>query len=218
MSVRRNIEKEVAARFTQDIDRHVMTIMRDDGVDRHLRFKRPDSSIYWFDVITWGGRLYIGGDCGTYVFSRIEDMFQFFRGHEINPQYWAEKVQSADKHGGIEKFSADVFKETLKSRVYDHAEGEEWSDAKRDSLWAEVEHQVFGYDNDEHTLWRSAEEFEHEGFRFRDLWDYGRQTEFDYHYLWCLHAIVWAISQYDAAKDSGALSKAAPKGEEGNHG
>lgn len=198
MSARRINEAEVQARFASDVAKHQMTVLRDDGVDRHLRFKRPDSSIYWFDVITWGGRLYIGGDCGTYVFARINDMFEFFRGHDINPQYWAEKVQAADKNSGIEAFSAEVFKQTLKDCVTNHAEPKEWSDAQRDALWANVDDRVFGYDTDEHTLWRSAEAFEENGFRFRDLWDYGRQTAYDYHYLWCITAVVWAIKQYDA--------------------
>ncbi|WP_143713593.1 hypothetical protein [Variovorax sp. RO1] len=202
MSARRFAEAEVAARFPQDVAQHEMTILRDDGVDRHLRFKRPGSSIYWFDVITWGGRLYIGGDCGTYVFARIEDMFEFFRGHEINPQYWAEKVQAADKNSGIEAFSDEVLKETLKHYVENHAESEEWSDKQRDALWAAVEQEVFGYDTDEHTLWRSAEAFEQDGFRFRDLWDYGRQTAYEYHYLWSITAVVWAIGKYDAHKDA----------------
>ena len=67
------------ARFLGDVDWHVMTVLRDDGVHRHIRLKRPDSGSYWFDLITWPGTLCIDGDCGTYVFRRLEDMFQFFR-------------------------------------------------------------------------------------------------------------------------------------------
>jgi hypothetical protein len=200
VSARRFNEAEVSARFPNDVAKHEMTVLRDDGVDRHLRFKRPDSGIYWFDVITWGGRLYIGGDCGTYVFARLDDMFEFFRGHEINPQYWAEKVQAADKNSGVEKFSDEVFKETLKHCVENHVESEGWSDKQHKALWSAVEDRVFGYDTDEHTLWRAAEAFEQDGFRFTDLWDYGRQTAYDYHYLWCLNAIVWAINRYDERK------------------
>lgn len=66
-------------RFLKDVAKHEMTVIRDDGINRHLRFKNPNDSSYWFDLITWPGTLCIDGDCGTYVFKRTPDMFQFFR-------------------------------------------------------------------------------------------------------------------------------------------
>lgn len=66
-------------RFLNDVANHEMIIIRDDGVNRHVRFKRPNSSCMYFDLITWPGHLCYTGDMGSYVFRRLEDMFEFFR-------------------------------------------------------------------------------------------------------------------------------------------
>src|ERR1700760_3629526 len=90
---------EIAAReaFDREITRHEMKVVRDDGLYRHLRFKRPDTGMYYFDLITWPWHLCITGDASDgLVFSRTEDMFTFFGSspdYRINPKYWAEKLQ-----------------------------------------------------------------------------------------------------------------------------
>ena len=38
-------------RFLNDIRDHSLTVIKDDGVHRHLRFRRPASNTYWFDII-----------------------------------------------------------------------------------------------------------------------------------------------------------------------
>lgn len=40
------------ARFLRDVERHEMTTIRDDRLDRHLRFKTPGTSCYYFDIVT----------------------------------------------------------------------------------------------------------------------------------------------------------------------
>ena len=81
--------------FERDIGKHEMQIIRDDGVFRHVRFKRPDTICMYFDLITWPGCLCYTGDMGTYVFQRLEDMFVFFRRYPDYEQgnmsmgYWA---------------------------------------------------------------------------------------------------------------------------------
>jgi hypothetical protein len=107
---------DVAERFAADVSHHEMTVLRDDGLYRHLRFVRVTqnaetgalerSSFYWFDLITWPGCLAVNGDMSGFMFARTEDMFSFFRGHRINPGYWAEKLcgPSAVKEYSEEKF------------------------------------------------------------------------------------------------------------------
>ena len=46
-------------RFLKNAAAHQMEVLRDDGVNRHLRFRNPESSAYWFDIITWPGTLCI---------------------------------------------------------------------------------------------------------------------------------------------------------------
>ena len=44
-------------RFLTDAAQHEMTIIRDDGVHRHIQFKRPGTRCYQFDLIRWPGYL-----------------------------------------------------------------------------------------------------------------------------------------------------------------
>lgn len=101
-------------RFSKDTATHEMTVLRDDGVYRHLRFKGPGSSAYCFDLVTWTGHLAITGDMGANMFCRLDDMFEFFRtdrlhgGHTINPGYWSEKLQCAGERDGAEVLDGEI--------------------------------------------------------------------------------------------------------------
>lgn len=108
------------ARFLENTVDHEMSIIRDDGLYRHLRFMRSEEagkdgwrSAYFYDLITWPGYLAIVGDAGDYLFSRIRDMFEFFeldRGG-INPDYWAEKLRGPGRHDEASRnFSPDKFR------------------------------------------------------------------------------------------------------------
>ena len=72
------MDKCTQERFLEDIKNHYMKVLRDDGVNRHIRFTQGRFR-YHFDLITWSEHLCISGDCGTYVFRRTEDMFDFFQ-------------------------------------------------------------------------------------------------------------------------------------------
>lgn len=116
-------------RFLGDVAMHAMHIDRNDGVNRHIRFRKPGCSAYWFDLVTVPGILMINGDMGTYVFSRVHDMFEFFATDQkyarvgelrINPCYWSEKLLAVDStsrgRGDIYEFDYEGFK----TRVLDH--------------------------------------------------------------------------------------------------
>ena len=200
-----------AERFQRDVATHEMTVLRDDGVSRHLQFKRPGDSSYWFDVITWDGRLYIGGDCGAFVFTRLHDMFEFFRGDEvrINPPYWAEKLVASERDG-FEKFSWDKFEADVKDYFDQHwateIPGEDADDndraeyvdhcAKRDECWVEVREAM--NEPDEYGAVAFIRDFEHDGFYFED-WE-RTSMEYTFRFIWNCRAIVWAIDKYDASK------------------
>src|SRR4051812_7199267 len=90
--------------FLKDVERHKMSVKLSDGVYRHLRFSKPLDSNMWFELVTWPGYLTISGDMGTWAFSRITDMFEFFRSRndgelEINSGYWSEKLQAGASGG-----------------------------------------------------------------------------------------------------------------------
>jgi hypothetical protein len=107
---------EIRERFERETVKHEMRVLHDDGLYRHLRFRRPDHNAYWFDLITWPGCLTFRGDFTTsYTFARLEDMFEFFRGKHINPDYWAEKLGGGRE--GVRTYSAEVFEQRVKEYV-----------------------------------------------------------------------------------------------------
>jgi hypothetical protein len=69
--------------FEQSVVTHKMIVHRNEGLYRHLEFRREDGSgSDWFEVVTWPFGMVVRGWPGTYVFSRVEDMFAFFRDRE----------------------------------------------------------------------------------------------------------------------------------------
>ena len=163
-------ETDMAERFPKDVAEHHMTVLRDDGLYRHVRFLRvaanpetgkPEkSSFYWFDLITWPGCLAVNGDCGSFLFSRTDDMFEFFRGGRINPGYWAEKVRAG---GRVKEYSEDRFRELVADYINSGDEefpslAQEWP-----GLAGAVEKQIFtdGEIWHEHGARAALTEFSH---------------------------------------------------------
>lgn len=187
--------------FLKDVAQHRMTILRDDGVYRHIRFKKPDSGNMYFDLITWPGWLCYSGDMGTYVFLRLEDMFEFFRTDRrevnggktlfINKPYWAEKIKSADRDG-VKEYSPDKFREQI-AHWLDSAEA---SQGVREAVAEEV---LPCADDGEYAAHQAANIFEHDGFRFRDFWE-ATLTVYTFRFTWCCYAIAWGIQRYDDSK------------------
>lgn len=214
------------AEFDQAIARHTMTVIRDEGMYRHLRFKAPETMSMHFDVITWPNYLCYTGDMGTYVFRRLTNMFVFFRReskeYPIDKRYWAEKVEAADKSDGIKEFCFDIFKKNILDWIASHktetTPDENASDEVRlshqaafEELLANVQDEVLTVDHNGVRAFDAANDFRHEGeayrayfgekgtFEFRDFWETDN-TQFTYRFVWCCFALEWAIDVYDAAK------------------
>lgn len=179
-------QREHAERgFPTDIAQHQMQIIKDDGLYRHLRFRRPNTSNMSFDILTWPGYLAYVGDMGDYVFQRTEDMLSFFRGKQIDPRYWGEKVQASCRDG-IREYDADL----ARARIKEHLDACEASDEVREEA-ADLE-----YDDGEHCLRQQLRDG-----NFNDVFDDQGEINFQdytYRFIWCCLAIAWAIKQYDA--------------------
>lgn len=192
--------------FLKDVAAHQMQILRDDGVNRHVRFREPGTISMGFDLITWPGHLCYTGDMGTFVFSRLEDMFQFFRtngpGLRINDGYWAQKLLAMDR-GGLRNFDGDKFSQRLRADLeqYIEASSAEWDADYPAELRQRFDDEVSAYaDDGEHEARRAAEEFEVDGEQvFTDLWEHDF-TEYTDCFVWCCYALAWGVQQYDAAK------------------
>jgi hypothetical protein len=198
---------EIHERFKRDTAEHCMVVLHDDGLYRHLSFRRPTQSwAYWFELITVPGALIFRGDGESFVFARMDDMFEFFRMSayrgEPNPSYWAEKLTDGAQRAMT--YSEDRFREWVAETV-----------ASRDDLPgldAAVERDIFQeWDISFEVNARQAlDEFKY----FVDeinrwalttpdfAFDASEAVFDDYYwwYLWACHAIVWGIAQYDRAK------------------
>lgn len=190
--------------FLKDVAEHAIKVLHADGIYRHVRFKKPGDSNFWFDLITWPGCLTIRGDMGTWVFSRVEDMFTFFRVDElkINPSYWAEKIQNG-VHGGQDTckvFSAALFKEQVLNRLGNWDLSTEALEHVKFRLGTEVFTDEEGYFG-EYEHYRKLWEFNCNGVQFDCELPDGKHH--NYHFVWCLYAIVWGIQQWDAMQSAG---------------
>ena len=189
--------------FLKDVKNHHMTVIRDDGVCRHVQFKQPGTNCYRFDFITWPGYLCYTGDMGTYVFSRLEDMFEFFRTDRKQPKegqtlfinlgYWAEKLQAIDRDG-VKEYSPDKFREAINRYMED-------DERVTPEIRQAVEDEVLAFsDEGEHEASRAVYEFEHDGYCFVDFFE-ATLTEYTYRFIWCCYAIAWGINKYDQQKE-----------------
>lgn len=205
--------------FLREVSSHCMEVVRDDGVNRHIRFRKPGTICYGFDLITWPGHLCYTGDMGTYVFQRTEDMFEFFcmdrKGSDrlyINLGYWSEKLIAVDggRNGGkAMEFCVEKFKKAINRYRIDWMrsakERGKLDKLQRRELWEAVENEVIYYcDEDEQYAMQAAHGFNHRisgfEFQFEDLWEHSFDT-FTHHFLWCCYALAWGIKQYDASKE-----------------
>jgi len=189
---------DITERFRSDVKEHVMTIHRDDGLYRHLEFSKPGTGNYRFGLVTWPGYLAYYGDMGGYMFTRLRDMFEFFRGHRVNPSYWAEKCVASDRDG-IKDWSEERFAEAVREDSEGWFEGLDQEAAKELRELIEEGISDYGANEYEAALWING--FDHNGHQFHDFWA-NDCRDYTHRFLWCLHAIVWGITRYDAGKGS----------------
>lgn len=185
-------------RFLHDVRDHKLVIQRANGCDRFLKFRTPGTSTYWFELVTWPGALCIRGDCGTYVFSRIEDMFDFFRSPsgQINPGYWEEKCVSRGRHEGVQQWSPARFRGAVVRDFRNYWRDEDRS--LRRECFRQLRSDVLSAEGEFEAM-NAVSSFEWDGFRFDAFWEH-HLTDYTFHFLWCLRAIVWGIQQFDAAQ------------------
>lgn len=189
---------DVEERFRKAVIEHEMILVREDGLHRHFTFKSPNTYNNHFHITTWPGYLAISGDGGCYVFARLPDMFRFFRGDRINPGYWGEKLQSIERNGGYREFSEDQFHEAIKSDF------DQWSfddDEQKAKAWEALQESDLSEDSNPESLENAvgtamSYKCPVTGNGFGDFWDH-QLEDYTFRFLWCCHAIRWAIAEYD---------------------
>lgn len=210
-------EKE---RFLNDIAKHSLHVLRDDGVNRHVRFKQPGTVCMSFDLITWPGYLCYTGDMGTYVFRRLEDMFEFFRtdrkysgdGLSINLSYWSEKLVAIDgarQSASVFEFDEEKYTRIIKEQLVYWMRHVCSNSEQRKELRHEVEDQlldsIFGSPGSHSEAVSRMYEFEAKvgakSLIFQDAWENNMQR-YTHRFIWCCYALAWGIKQYDDVKSA----------------
>ncbi|WP_116791376.1 hypothetical protein [Achromobacter dolens] len=210
--------------FLRDVTDHVMEVHHDEGVYRHIRFRKPGTMCMHFDLITWPGYLCYTGDMGTYVFTRLVDMFEFFRTDRsyasragrrlaVNLSYWSEKLEAVDgsrRGGSAEEFDAARFRKVVNEYRLDWIRGDArtlLSKDERRELWEAVASDVLDRaDDGEQVAFQAANDFDwkpsrypawtRRRWRFEDFWDHSF-TDYTHRFRWCCFALAWGIEQYD---------------------
>jgi len=228
--------------FVAETGEHQMTVLLDQMDPtlgppekarpyRHLRFARrlPDgrsTGIWSFDIVTWPGHLAISGDLASFTFSRLHDMFGFFRSPvgrsvRINPSYWGEKVVAGARNTdlGRSRFSVDAFIEQVEERVGwasddllrsggTEADVEAMKQAVHDELLADPpEYLEEARERLSEFRWSPPAPVRPEDVReavdnyllvFEDAWEWDLGG-YDHHFLLVCHAVQYAVDTYLAA-------------------
>lgn len=199
--------------FLKDVARHEMQILKDEENYRHIRFKKPGSYDRYFDLVTWPGSLIYTGDMGTFSFSRLADMFEFFRrskkDYAIDHRYWAEKLTAVDKSGGVEEFnSAAVIRRLTVQRrelFVEHADG--MNASERQEFWDSLQDIIDNVDSYQEAIWSQISDWSlvfntvHRATSIGlDLMDFSHCKRYTYRFLWCCEALAWGIKMYDDHK------------------
>ncbi|WP_330253045.1 hypothetical protein OG874_00070 [Nocardia sp. NBC_00565] len=193
-----SIEQDAKRSFLGYVKGKEMTVLHDEGLYRHLRFGAR-GSVGWFELVTWPGSLAIKGDIGgSYIFARLDDMFQFFGSNPdyINPGYWDEKIQAG---GPTRAFSDDLFKQRVVEYFWDIRHAYKGESAR---LFRAIREDVLDYGECQDEARTALNTFAYrdndgELFEFGDTWEWNF-TDWSIHYLRACYAIVWGISRYRA--------------------
>lgn len=201
------MKKDMFEAFTKSVANHELTIRLDNDLYRHITLKKPTSSDLHYHITTWPGYLSISGDMGCFVFSRVQDMFAFFRGSgdEINPHYWSEKLQAPKYNDkSVLAWSPSKVKTAVNQLMNDWVES-----AEEDGLDEEFIQEQKGKaidlirsTDDEFEFTSAVWNFDADdnGINFNEFFYETTTTEFTYNYIWCCYAIVHAINAYDEYK------------------
>jgi hypothetical protein len=190
----------VCERFLKNIENHELIIENDDNeFNRSILCKKSDSWNYYFRIVTYRGGLLITGDMGSWCFERETDMFNFFRGEEINFDYWAEKLVSYDARRKPFEFDDDLFtKEVVEDfeNYFDDDIEERPGLLRQFSDWVESYEY---YNNAFHRIVEVKDFCDEHNLPYGDFMEMvhnaGRKP--NSHLEWCMNAIIWVIAEYD---------------------
>ena len=190
-------------RFKNDIKNHVLTVNLDQGVYRDITIGKPNTGDMRYNITTRPGYLVFTGDMGSFTFSRLEDMFNFFRGDRVNLDYWAEKLEAADSLDGYEHYCKDKAKKEMHDWLTGFIGNLDIDDEEFREKIIDATDAVKNIDySDEHSFVEGVRDWDADtagGMDLIDFFEVGVKS-YTFRYIWCCHAIVHAIRLYDESK------------------
>lgn len=191
-------DAQLAVLFDQDTDKHLLTVLHDQGHYRHLRWAAPGTGINAVEISTIPGTLFVTGDMGSFTFHRhgTSDLLTsgfFNRG--ANYGYWASKCEAADTRVGLREFSAGVLKATVESYISD------WADDIDDPAALREEAEYILYADCVEDAYSRLAEFNHNGLHFDDI-DESSVTEFTVQFRWICRALMRVGAEYTAGPNA----------------
>ncbi|ANE05486.1 hypothetical protein ccrud_14185 (plasmid) [Corynebacterium crudilactis] len=198
--------------FAKDATKdHELTIIREDGVYRHLRVATPGTNTYAWEIVTWPGHLAISGDVGDgYTFSRLYDMFDFFNPHattndtmpSIDFHYWAEKLGFAQR-GTEKRFSPEQFLHRVREAAEAYAK-EYDKNIDVEALCTQASHHT----DNEYTAREWARD--EDTVLSQDFYWEADFSVYDHHYVTACFAIADTIRRYNDVKKTPQENITAP--------
>lgn len=211
-------ERVIQKQFEDGVADHQMTVLRDEGDYRHLRFCPPGSYNMGFDIVTWPGYLAYTGDMGNCIFSRTRDMLKFFRrtgDQPIDFRYWAEKLQGFEGGQSLARhYAPSQLQPKLDEWLKEYAESRELSGAEALALREAIQDQVLDREMVQYSETMAhhyLREFDYKGITLQSFAEELDLKEFDYRFLWCCFALAWAIDRYDKRAADASSSTTTPR-------
>lgn len=186
----------------KDVHDHRLTVLHDHGHYKHLLFKKPGHSEYWFEILTAPGTLTVRGDMGSYVFARETDMIGWFIGSswrgEPNVDYWAEKcVSSTNGRRGLKEYSERSLRIRIAETINDLIRDEDLELHQTIELRRELEDHLDTIDlGDPRDAQRELAEFIWESHQpFSDCYEWD-PYEYTFQFEWTAHTLLIALQEY----------------------
>lgn len=148
------------AAFLEQTKNHQLTVIHEDGLYRHLRIQAPGTRMWSWDITTWPGYLATSGDIADgFLFTRLDDMINFFSvptgsreyysdgAPSIDVRYWAEKL-CGGRATEVKTYQSETFLQQVREHLEEHEELGTEADAFRDRQLTLVRklHEIRGLD------------------------------------------------------------------------
>ena len=172
--------------FTRSTEGFTMDVRLDAGADRRLHF---ESGLDWWDLHTFPGGLMVRGGHGTFVFANGADVFESLRFTGADPAYWAEKMSA----GVARSWSEDRFRAWLA----EEADTLGVLDQARELILDSDDEYDLAYEDA--ARWALATTYDELSIDFPAP-DEADLRDWDFHYLWTLHAVRAGIRAWDQAQ------------------